>query len=224
MANELTKVTDQNGVDHPFKDVAAFPRSEQAVLSAKNVHKYPYIRGNNYTQNNLTFAVVTEGVDKGAIDLSTNGTISGNVDYVTHSRNLADGDYYLPIGDYIYSIGEGVSGIQIFIGCTSNGSYIDIARATKGVGELAFSITADTQADYKLSDGSVLVSPHIGADANITVNKRIYPMIRLATDPDPTFAPPAMTNQELTEKVQGIINAASNAADFAAFKSAIGNL
>jgi hypothetical protein len=38
------------------------------------------------------------------------------------------------------------------------------------------------------------------------------------------YAEPAMTNKELTEKVQGIIDAATNAADFAAFKTAIGNL
>lgn len=49
-------------------------------------------------------------------------------------------------------------------------------------------------------------------------------MCTFASDTDPTFADYAMTNRELTEKVQGIIDAATNAADFAAFKTAIGNL
>ena len=48
--------------------------------------------------------------------------------------------------------------------------------------------------------------------------------IALADDTYPDFTPYAMTNGELTEKVQGIIDAANNAADFAAFKTAIGNL
>lgn len=33
-------------------------------------------------------------------------------------------------------------------------------------------------------------------------NKKFYPMIRLASDPDDTYAPYAMTNRELTEKVE----------------------
>ena len=49
-------------------------------------------------------------------------------------------------------------------------------------------------------------------------------LVRYGADTDTTYAPYAMTNGELTEKVQGIIDAANNAADFAAFKTAIGNL
>ena len=57
-----------------------------------------------------------------------------------------------------------------------------------------------------------------------TVDTTFYPMIRVADDTDPTYQPYAMTNRELTEKVQGIIDVATNAADFAAFKTAIGLL
>lgn len=55
-------------------------------------------------------------------------------------------------------------------------------------------------------------------------NLTVYTMIRLASDTDTTYQPYAMTNRELTTKVQGILDAAANAADFAAFKTALGNL
>lgn len=54
-------------------------------------------------------------------------------------------------------------------------------------------------------------------------------MVRLATDPDPIYAPYAMTNKELTDSaadqktaINAIITAATGAADFAAFKTAMG--
>lgn len=54
----------------------------------------------------------------------------------------------------------------------------------------------------------------------------IAPMIVSAFDPDDgkTFAPYALTNRDLTLKVDGILAAAASAADFAAFKTALGNL
>ena len=49
-------------------------------------------------------------------------------------------------------------------------------------------------------------------------------LLKLASDTSDEVTDYAMTNAELTEKLQGIINAANNAADFAAFKTAIGAL
>ena len=52
-------------------------------------------------------------------------------------------------------------------------------------------------------------------------------MIRLASDPDDTYVPYAMTNRELTEEklsISELKTIASSAADFAAFKTAIANL
>ena len=60
--------------------------------------------------------------------------------------------------------------------------------------------------------------------ANKVATSTFKIMIYDARDTNPDFQPHAMTNAELTEKVQGIINAANNAADFAAFKTAIGAL
>lgn len=59
---------------------------------------------------------------------------------------------------------------------------------------------------------------------NVACTGTIKPMIRLSSDPDSTYQPNAMTNKELTDKVSGIISAATNAADFAAFKTAIAAL
>ena len=59
---------------------------------------------------------------------------------------------------------------------------------------------------------------------NVSVSGTFYPMLYPDGVDGSVYAPPAMTNGELTAKVQGIIDAANNAADFAAFKTAIGNL
>ena len=67
---------------------------------------------------------------------------------------------------------------------------------------------------------------------------KFYPLLRLAADPDNTYAPFAKTNQQLTADIatdaatledhkttiNGIISAATGAADFAAFKTAMAAL
>lgn len=55
-------------------------------------------------------------------------------------------------------------------------------------------------------------------------NVTFKPVLCLASDTDEKYFGYTMTNEELTNKVQGIINAATNAADFAAFKVAISAL
>jgi hypothetical protein len=58
-------------------------------------------------------------------------------------------------------------------------------------------------------------------------NKTAYPMIRLASDPDDTYQPYAMTNRELTEKkinIADLKTVVSASSDFADFKTRIASL
>lgn len=84
----------------------------------------------------------------------------------------------------------------------------------------------DTEKTFEWKNNCSGTKPLIllGIESGVAVNTTVKPLLRFAEDTCTDFTLPAMTNKELTEKVQGIINAASNAADFAAFKTAIGNL
>ena len=61
-----------------------------------------------------------------------------------------------------------------------------------------------------------------------TVSNAVFcPMLRLASNPDNTYVPYAMTNRELTEKkinLSDLKTVVSSSSDFAAFKTAIANL
>ena len=58
-------------------------------------------------------------------------------------------------------------------------------------------------------------------------NKMFYPMLRLASDPDDTYQPYAMTNRELTEEkinLSDLKTVVSASSDFADFKTRIASL
>ena len=61
-----------------------------------------------------------------------------------------------------------------------------------------------------------------------TVNNLVfYPMLRLASDPDDTYQPYAMTNRELTEKkinIADLKTVVSASSDFTDFKTRIASL
>ena len=68
---------------------------------------------------------------------------------------------------------------------------------------------AVTPYDFRLEDGNGIEVPfereriiYINVvTAGTYTNVKIYPMIRLATDPNPTYRPYAMSNQELTQRL-----------------------
>lgn len=182
MANEITKVTDQNGVDHPFKDVAAFPRSEQIVLGAKNLM---INEGKNETINGVTFTVNEDG------SITANGTATAEIYYSLALRasgepmkGLKVGEKYILSGDDAPNTEHYVF-LNYFIGTTlSNG-------ISTNNGEVKFTVPS----------GKEYISYGICIRNGKTVNNKVfYPMIRLASDTDSTYAPYAMTNKELTEK------------------------
>lgn len=178
------------------KVAGAFSRSEQAVLGAKN-----FLPNNavSKTNNGVTWTVDQNGV------ITANGTAEGS-----NSTNVLTTQFLLKAGSYILSGAKSqYEFIQIYM---ANSPYTEIARDT-GNGALV-NVATD-----------ILVNAIVAVSVGTTVNNSVYkPMLRLASDPDDTYVPYAMTNKELTEKVRGIINAVTNAADFAAFKTAIGNL
>ena len=194
--------------------------SSYAKTGASNFNSYPYDlydRTNPFTQATMTITFK----DKGVVNI--NGTANTNGDLDIHRRvpNNDDSDLYLPIGKYRFYC-DVTSNYSI--ASTYNGSFKKYAEVINGNG-FDFEITADTQSDYKKADGSVLVAIYIGyTNGQVFDNADLHPMILVQDDKDNSWRPWSMTNGELTELVEGIIDAATNAADFAAFKTAIGSL
>ena len=124
----------------------------------------------------------------------------------------------LPAGDYILSFNN-ASDKTVKYWATGTSDITDKGDKFVNAGETA------TQNYTVGSGGKVEFAFRFDPqDASISTSSVTEIMIRSSQDTCTDYTDPAMTNGELTEKVQGIIDAANNAADFAAFKTAIGNL
>lgn len=179
-----------------------FTRDEQAVLGAKNVF--------GYTKSST--GIFTVNSDK-TVTVNGETPTGGNQNFDMLSDNK------LPAGSYILN------------GCPDGG----------GVGTYGFSLREDSASGTVIGNdtGSGLqftlstakkVNIRLYVVGGQTISNKVFkPMIRLATDTDSTYAPYAMTNKELTTSaadqktaINAIITAATGAADFAAFKTAMG--
>ena len=164
-------------------------------LGARNLHTYPYVNANPYEMNGITFTAN----ENQSVDLD--GTATADADYVTHGRLINQANpLFLPKGKYVYYLaGETESFGYLTLATTYNGSYSGILDTTKTNEIGYFEITDNTNSDYKLPDGSVLVSPHIGVSKNKTLSHKIvWPVIELAENYTGKFTNGSMTNVELT--------------------------
>lgn len=169
---------------HETVEQCKFDRSEQRVLGAKNLLKYPYY-DKTKTADGITFT------DNGDGTISESGTSSGNgsIYYlVNHSQGFS------PLaGDYIASceglIGESRISIEAWNGNTWVETISEIRDYNSGT-KITFDYVGYDHIEIyaKVANGMALQN-------TITIK----PMLRLASDPDDTYAPYAMTNRELTE-------------------------
>lgn len=166
---------------------------------------------------------VTVTDDNGVLNL--NGTASSTNNIAITSRTDYSNYFYLPIGKYIFSA-EGAKSVTV--GSTYNGAFKEYARG-ENTSQCVFEITPDTQSDYKLSNGSVLIALYIGlVKDHVYDNEKVYPMILPYGVTNFKYRYNTLTNQQLTNKIttinstlNAIISAATGAADFAAFKAAM---
>lgn len=189
------------------KVAGAFPRSEQAVLGAKNIVPYPYHSPDSYTSHDVGFTV-----NANKTVTTDSGTASGDdaVFTLLQKSDTAFSDFFeLTKGKTIKLTGvpEGASTSTYWL------MIYDTSAHNLVSGEMEYQMPETMPSAFYLQ---IVVKN--GQSAS---NKIWKPMISFDGG---EYVPPVMTNKELTDKVQGIINAATNAADFAAFKTAIGNL
>ena len=156
----------------------------QGVLGAKNFIPMPYA-DTTKTVNGITFTVNSDG------SITVNGTATGGYAVFNITPN-PDVRLQGLRGHYIASIGKNV--IQ------PNGMAVNIRKSDNNI----WGINPEmTNIEIELTDNLHLNGwIYIYVAVNTVVNNvKIYPMLRLASDPDDTYQPYAMTNRELTEKV-----------------------
>lgn len=156
----------------PLKD-SMFPRSEQAVLGAKNIAP---INVNTITNKGITLTV---NADK-TITVSGTATEAVAFEISAIGQWLENGKQYK------------LSGCK---GGSSNTYKLDVAYVDTGILAVNYDedevlFTANNARNYVMR-----IVVYAGQTMNNVV---IKPMVRLATDTDPTYAPPAMTNMELS--------------------------
>ena len=187
LADKVDKVTGKglstNDYDNTEKAkvAGAFPRSEQAVLGAKN---WFYSGKITDGQANITD---TDNGKTIRIHNETAGTYKMGIFQMPVEKNT----------DYIFTTTvDWTSGVGN-VGIASENPATDI----KVYGQ----ITSDKDVEVKFNSGNnsfihvkllCTWSDSVVGDVTYTNN-----MLRLASDPDDTYAPYAMTNKELTEKV-----------------------
>ena len=183
-SNKLATASDVN---------ARMTWTANGVLGAKNLLTPIFTNESAGTISNV-------GITKNGDGTYTyNGIANANGDIAIKGRTPTSYGQYLPIGKYKFSAGS--DKIKVYVGTTYNNAYKAITAGSE-INECEFEITANTQSDYKLSDGSVLCAFYVWfASGTVFDNDKIKPMVRLATDTDTTYQPYAMTNRELTESV-----------------------
>jgi len=150
-----------------------FPRSEQVVLGAKNL----LLPNVSKTITDVTFTVDENGV------VTVNGTAS-------EARNY---EYFTMTGD----------GKDYIINCGNP----NVASSPAPLGFYVYDSTVPRQYDVigtedkkiTFTEGHTFTVYFVVRAGNTVTNEKLYPMLRLATDIDSTYAPYAMTNRELTE-------------------------
>ncbi len=173
----------------------------------------------NLINNSICAITANSGITltiNGDGSIILNGTVTATEMIFPHG--LPGGDHFLntiysvqPSTSYIFSVGsETVSGLilQVYYKATSSSTWLQIAATTTST-QLQFTTPSsfyDIWIRFKFNNGAVIS------------NKTFYPMLRIASDTDSTYAPYAMTNRELTEKtvkqtnwVQCVIRMTSNA-------------
>lgn len=132
--------------------------------------------GNAYTLNGVTFTVNTDGLGS-VTDITVNGTATNTtVMFMSQSTQSYDCD-------------------TVLNGCPSGGSTSGYTLdANSNLFDYGEGVTIDANTTI------TTIRLRIASGTAIT-NQVFYPMIRLATDPNPTYRPYAMSNQELTQRL-----------------------
>ena len=154
---------DLHGYDHPWVGGAGKNKLPMTVSGIKVANTSGTWSGNAYTLNGVTFTIQTD-VDENVVGIATSGTSS----------------------NYIYFT---LAYVDAEIGMIING-------APTGGDRYKWFQAIDTTSDFDYGNGATISTSVTNKKFMIVVangvdmsNKTFHPMIRLATETDPTFAP-----------------------------------
>lgn len=202
MPNYMTEFSPDNDTTVlQIKDIEALPRAEQRVLGAKNLLVYPYYDGTK-TANVITITPQEDGT------LALSNTATADTDYAFSNRSHPQ---YLPNGKYILRV-ESNSAINCnaYIDTTYNGNWKVLYNYISLNTDYEFVIDDNIQCSLVDAQNRKGVGFHLSIKNGVAGNGVILkPMLRLASDPDDTYVPYAMTNRELTENVEPILSSAT---------------
>lgn len=181
-----------------------FPRSEQAELGAKNLLKI--------TATSTSGAGSSWDINASAGTVTVTGTASGN-NFIVINEAFT---FKAGVGYILSGTPEG--------GGDRAGIFVRVNNA-----DYSINLVAEPEGKYLKFDTDTTLQAQCRIKQGTSTEIVFKPMIRYATDPDTTFVPYAATNSELTASaadqktaINAIITAATEAADFAAFKTAMG--
>jgi len=177
--------------------------ADNGVLGAKNLLRLNAGQGegtfNGFT---VTYNYNSDGTIKNVVFNGTSTqSASGNF-YQFAQRANSNPIKLLPNTAYIFSIGNTDENVCLQVGYTKNNGYFMVKGSPFGADSLMFVAPSDCE-------GAGWTIQLIKKSGSLVLNNwTVYPMLRLASDPDDTHQPYAMTNRELTEKIKTIVSEA----------------
>jgi len=164
---DIEPVQDLHGYDHPWVGGAGKNKLPMTVADIKSANTSGTWSGNAYTVNGVTFTIQTDS-DGNVTGIKANGTASGTADFV-----LAK-DFSVTSGEYILNgtpSGGGSSAYRMYITASGDTTF------DNGSGTSALTLGLVTRVACRIVSGYN------------AQNLMFYPMIRLSTETDSSFAP-----------------------------------
>ena len=160
--------------------------ADNGVLGAKNLLE---VTANSQTLSGVTFTVNRDS-DGNVINVTVNGTATANINFGLIS--------YANIDEFSLWTGKHLR----LSGCPSGGSNSTYALEIyyrDGREHWTRDFGDGVELNIPVS-GLTYINPNIALKNGVAVNNLVFkPMLRLASDPDDTYQPYAMTNRELTD-------------------------
>lgn len=168
---KIEPVQDLHGYDHPWVGGAGKNKLPMTVDSIKAANTDGTWSGNTYTYNDIVYKLVTDN-DGNLVKITVNGT-------TTLRSFLIVGSMSGLIGQEVIMNGGASGGVASY---TASG----YCMFTGGIG---------VPQEYDIGSGATFTVSSYGGDVQINVNNTsvtnldFYPMLRLSTETDATFAP-----------------------------------
>jgi len=157
-------IQDLHGQSKPYPAGGGKNKLPMTVQSIKDANTSGTWSGNAYTQNNITFTILTDSANN-VVGINVTANNSSDVTNLYIAKNIS-----ISSGSYILN------------GCPSGGSSSNYEIDADGVG-------TDTGSGKDITISSTF-NLRIRIASGVTMsNKAFYPMIRLATESDSSFAP-----------------------------------